>query len=220
MMSHQNYRSYVNFMEAELALLQDIGYNIDRRNFYGRSIYNDGLTLTNYQGFSKRENGEYVDGYNNSTFGIGLHIYGSNNNITQAGDIFTNGAGAVGVRVDGVNNTITVAKDTEIHADGSYNDGVLIAYGKNHNVNIDGTVTATGESSNALSFNFGSNSLGTDMEYRGSFMRYEKQFENNEFTLTKNLGLNEISSANDLWSFTDKENKTCCRPKLRQCDLY
>ena len=59
-----------------------------------------------------------------------MHIYGSNNNITQAGDIFTNGAGAVGVRVDGVNNTITVAKDTEIHADGSYNDGVLIAYEK------------------------------------------------------------------------------------------
>ena len=219
MMSHQNYRSYVNFMEAELALLQDIGYNIDRRNFYGRSIYNDGLTLTNYQGFSKRENGEYVDGYNNSTFGIGLHVYGSNNNITQAGDIFTNGAGAVGVRVDGVNNTITVAKDTEIHADGSYNDGVLIAYGKNHNVNIEGTVTATGESSNALSFNFGSNSLGSDMEYRGSFMRYFKQFENNEFTLTKNLGLNEISSANDLWSFTDKENGDLNAPMVNTVNI-
>ncbi len=137
MMSHQSYRSYINFMEAELAALQDIGYNIDRRNFYGRSIYNDGLTLTNYQGFSARENGEYVDGYNNSTFGIGLHVYCSNNNITQAGNIFTNGAGAVCVRVDGVNNTITVAKDTEIHADGSYSDGVLISYGKNHNVNIE-----------------------------------------------------------------------------------
>ena len=219
MMSHQNYRSYVNFMEAELALLQDIGYNIDRKNFYGRSIYNDGLTLTNYQGFSKRENGEYVDGYNNSTFGIGLHIYGSNNNITQAGDIFTNGAGAVGVRVDGVNNTITVAKDTEIHADGSYNDGVLIAYGKNHNVNIDGTVTATGESGNALSFNFGSNSLGSDFEYRGSFMRYTRGTLNNEVVKAKNLGLNEISSANDLWSFTDKENGDLNAPMVNTVNI-
>ena len=219
MMSHQNYRSYVNFMEAELAALQDIGYNIDRKNFYGRSIYNDGLTLTNYQGFSKRENGEYVDGYNNSTFGIGLHVYGSNNNITQAGNIFANGAGAVGVRVDGVNNTITVPKGTEIHADGSYNDGILIAYGKNHNVNIEGTVTATGESSNALSFNFGSNALGADIEYRGSFMRYLKGHSNGEITGTKNLGLNEIHQSSDIWSFSDQENGDLNAPMVNTVNI-
>ncbi len=219
MMSHQNYRSYVNFMEAELAALQDIGYNIDRRNFYGRSIYNDGLTLTNYQGFSARENGEYVDGYNNSTFGIGLHVYGSNNNITQAGNIFSNGAGAVGVRVDGVNNTITVAKDTEIHADGGYSDGVLIAYGKNHNVNIDGTVTATGESGNALSFNFGSNSLGSNFEYRGSFMRYIRGTLNNEVVVAKNLGFNEFNHPNDVWSFSDKENGDLNAPMVNTVNI-
>ncbi|MBQ7630258.1 MAG: hypothetical protein IJS81_08625, partial [Selenomonadaceae bacterium] len=219
MMSHQNYRSYVNFMEAELAALQDIGYNIDRRNFYGRSIYNDGLTLTNYQGFSARENGEYVDGYNNSTFGIGLHVYGSNNNITQAGNIFSNGAGAVGVRVDGVNNTITVAKDTEIHADGSYSDGVLIAYGKNHNVNIEGTVTATGESGKALSFDFGTNALGSDFEYRGSFMRYIRNARNNELLNAYNVGFTSIVAENDLWSFTDKENGDLNAPMVNTVNI-
>ncbi|MBQ3646793.1 MAG: autotransporter domain-containing protein [Synergistaceae bacterium] len=219
MMSHQNYRSYVNFMEAELAALQDIGYNIDRRNFYGRSIYNDGLTLTNYQGFSKRENGEYVDGYNNSTFGIGLHVYGSNNNITQAGNIFTNGAGGVGVRVDGVNNTITIPKNTEIHADGSDSDGVLIAYGKNHNVNIEGTVTATGESGNALSFNFGSNPLGSNFEYRGSFMRYIRGTLNNEVVVAKNLGFNEFNHSNDVWSFSDKENGDLNAPMVNTVNI-
>ncbi len=219
MMSHQSYRSYVNFMEAELALIQDIGYDIDRRNFYGRSIYNNGVTLTNYQGYSKRENGEYVDGYNNSTLGVGLHVYGSNNNITQAGNIFANGEGAAGVRVDGINNTITVAKGTEIHADGNYNDGVLIAYGKNHNVNIEGTVTATGESSNALSFNFGSNALSSDMEYRGSFMRYHRLNYNNQVLEAKNLGFNEIYRSNDAMSFTDLENGDLNAPMVNTANI-
>ena len=219
MMSHQNYRSYVNFMEVELAALQDMGYTIDRKNFYGRSIYADGLTLTNTQGYSARKNGAYVDGYNHSTLGVGLHVYGSHNNITQAGNIFADGEGAVGVRVDGINNTLTVAKGTEIHADGNYNDGVLIAYGKNHNVNIAGTVTATGKSGNALSFDFGVNALGSNREYRGSFMRYVRQNYGNEIIAAKNLGFTEFNSDNDVWSFTDLENGDLNAPMVNTVNI-
>ena len=219
MMSHQLYRSYVNFMEAELAALQDIGYQIDRKNFYGRSIYNDGLTLTNEQGFSARKDGRYVDGYNTATFGIGLHVYGSNNTITQAGNVFAKGAGAVGIRVDGVNNTITVPKGTEIHADGSYNDGILIAYGKNHRVNVEGTVTATGESGNALSFDFGSNAIGTSTEYRGSFFRYRRGILNNVVYEAKNIGLNEIYNDTDAWSFSDVKNSDLNAPMVNTVNI-
>ena len=219
MMSHQNYRSYVNFMEVELAALQDMGYTIDRKNFYGRSIYADGLTLTNTQGYSARKNGAYVGGYNHSTLGVGLHVYGSHNNITQAGNIFADGEGAVGVRVDGINNTLTVAKGTEIHADGNYNDGVLIAYGKNHNVNIAGTVTATGKSGNALSFDFGANALGSNREYRGSFMRYVKQNYGNKIIAAKNLGFTEFNNDNDVWSFTDLENGDLNAPMVNTVNI-
>ena len=208
LMSHQNYRSYNTFMEAELALLQDIGYNIDRKNFYGCSIYNNGQTLTNTQGFSARnaEGTAYVDGYNTSTYGVGLHIYGSNNNITQAGNIYTKGDAAAGIRVDGVNNTVTVAKGTEIHSDGTFGAGVLAAYGKNHTIHIDGIVTAKGDGGVGVWADFGANSLGATTEYRGSYIRYYRLLTNGNIDKTLNLGLNTIGHPFDDFSFSDLAN--------------
>lgn len=207
-MSHQHYRSYNSFIEAELAVLQDIGYKIDRKNFYGFSVYKDGQTIVNEQGFSARnaDGTAYVDGYNTATYGVGLHIYGSNNHITQKGNIWTKGAGAVGIRVDGLNNTVTVPKGTKVHGDGACGAGVLVAYGKNQVINIDGTVTGNGTNGSGVWFEFGANALGATIEYRGSYIRYIREIKNGIIEDYENPGLNEFKHRLDDYSITDKEN--------------
>ncbi len=164
MMSHQDYRNWNTFMEAELAVLQDIGYDqIDRRKFFGFSIYNNGLTYTNSHGFKSSQD-----------WGVGLHVYGSNNTITQQADLKTTGADAYGIRVDGAGNKLTVAEGTNVQANGTDGIGVLVSYGKGHSLNIQGNVEAAGEGGKALAFDFGGNLLGDKEEYRGSYFAVAK----------------------------------------------
>jgi len=172
--SHQHYRNWAIPMEVELAALKDLGYNINLGNFYGRSIYNDNLKLTNDLGYDKEQN-----------CGIGLHIYGIGNDVTQVGNINATGAYAMGARIDGAGysegaagypvmeqgNRLTVASGTTIAANGYNGRGINFAYGKNHSLTVDGTVTALGTGGRAICFDFGNNALSNDTEYRGSYLR-------------------------------------------------
>ena len=173
MMSHQEFRNYNTFLEAELAVLQDIGYKIDRRNFYGASVYADGQTITNRQGFFARDakGAAYLEGVpNTSTYGAGLHVYGSGNTITQAADLLADGAGAVGIRIDGSGNSVTLEKGRRVTANGSNGMGVAVAWGHGHKVRLEGDVEATGKAGIGLSFDIGGNVVEEADVRRGSYL--------------------------------------------------
>lgn len=173
LMSHQTYRNYAVFMEAELAALQDIGYTIDRRNFFGYSIYGDNLSLVNEHGyFARNENADdfLVGVANHASYGIGLHVYGKRNQITQAADLLAGGVAATGIRIDGSANSLTINQDVLIAADGAWGTGLLVSYGKDHRIISQGDIQALGTGGIAARFDFGHNLVGDDSEYRGSWI--------------------------------------------------
>ena len=190
MMSHQYYRNWCTYMEAEIALLQDLGYNIDRSKYFGKSIYNSGeiladdtidyFTYTNTKGFNSTQ-----------MHGIGLHVYGSYVDVTQAADINAAGDYGIGIRVDGVGNKVTI--DSNVSANGEGGNGLLVAYGKEHEVTLNAgkTIEATGTDGVAARFDFGSNELSDYTEYRGSYIQAKNKeashgtaFDDSNWTIT------------------------------------
>ena len=178
LLSHQQYRNWQTLMEAEIALLQDLGYNIDRKRFFGSSIYASDLEnfVNTRPYYARLEDGSDWDGTNASMqdWGVGLHVYGSRNTITQAAPLLADGNYANGIRLEGQFNNLNIA--TNITANGKNGNGLLVSYGKKHNITLNegASIIANGAGGVGARFDFGDNMLGQCglyMEYRGSYYR-------------------------------------------------
>ncbi|NLK65954.1 MAG: autotransporter outer membrane beta-barrel domain-containing protein [Campylobacteraceae bacterium] len=128
------------FTELELAMFQDLGYEIDRELFFGKSYYYSvgGDTQTNTLGFGS------VWFPNTSSFGVGVHIMRDSLNLTQAENIYANGYAGAGMRVDGIGNKLNLPAGITVSADGDMGTGVLVSYGRDNTLNLKGKVTALG----------------------------------------------------------------------------
>ena len=176
LLSHQQYRNWSTLMEAEIAVLQDLGYDIDRKRFFGSSIYASDLdNFINDKPYYARSNNAWLEGTaSTQDWGVGLHVYGSNNKFTQTAPLLADGDYANGIRLEGQFNDLTI--DTKITANGKDGNGLLVSYGKKHNVtlNQNASIIADGDGAVGARFDFGDNMLGQSgyyMEARGSYYR-------------------------------------------------
>ena len=180
-MSHQGYQNWVILMEAELAVLKDLGYDVDLRKYFGQSYYLDNVTADFTRGYGNIWNGTTYTGRSTTESGIGLHIYGDNNIITQASNILSDGNYTIGTRIDGVNNNYTLNSGYKVDTAGKGSIGIAAMWGKNHTINLNSgsSVTATGEGGIAASFDFGKNVMGGYNDDRGSYSSYEMSEDKN-----------------------------------------
>lgn len=171
LLSHQSWRNWGTFMEAELAMLQDLGYQLDRKRFFGTSIYASGAEYTVGQAFwARNDREEWIkDQPSQQTNAVGVHVYGSRSKVTVAADQLADGAGSIGVRVDGSANQLSVNENVLISANGTGGIGMAFTYGRNHTLLLEGKVQALGSGGSALVFDFGGSILGDENQVRGSW---------------------------------------------------
>jgi uncharacterized protein YhjY with autotransporter beta-barrel domain len=141
----------IGFTEMEFAAFQDMGYDIDRSLFFGRSYYYDvgGNEQINTLGFGTAAKP------NTSILGLGTHIMRNDLNLTQAADIYAHGYGGGGVRIDGVGNSLFIPQGVTVAANGGMGTGLLVSYGSGNTINLGGRVEALGPGGIGAHFGIG-----------------------------------------------------------------
>ena len=131
--SDSNFVNYGNLLELELAVLQDLGYVINPRTHYGQSIYSFGTVSEprkrqlNMRYAALDRQGQYSRAPASAPMGVGLHVYGSYNDLYASGSIITAGRGSIGVRLDGSGNRLILPYLTLIMADDAQGTALAVS---------------------------------------------------------------------------------------------
>jgi uncharacterized protein with beta-barrel porin domain len=106
------------FSEVELGVFRDLGLEVDIEGQFGHSLYTNGNTVTNADGFDSTNH-----------YGIGLHIVSDYNTVTQTGSLHANGVAGTGIRIEGQDNKVVIAPGATVAANGPQGCGVLVSHG-------------------------------------------------------------------------------------------
>lgn len=179
LLSDDQYKNYTFLTEAEMAVLSDLGYRIEPREFFGRSIYSFGsperrIVRTVQNDFALYDHATelYEKRKPSQTpLAVGLHLYGSYNDVVHSGNVLTAGSGSIGVRVDGSENFYYQTNKSSIIASGDSNVGLGFTYGRDNRAYISGHISALGRQGIGIKVDMGSNIYSDLVEYRGSYIR-------------------------------------------------
>ncbi|MDR1478580.1 MAG: autotransporter outer membrane beta-barrel domain-containing protein [Planctomycetaceae bacterium] len=141
MHSLMSYGSFINMPfipEIELAMLEELGYSIDRRKAFGHSYYNRSDNLYSGQVKGVGYDSDFI-------FGVGAHVFMDGLDLLQSAGISSRGEEGAGIRIDGSNNIINIDKYTPIEASGEKGIGLFTAWGSNNILIHRGDISATGE---------------------------------------------------------------------------
>lgn len=179
LLSDSGFVNYDFYSEMELAALQNLGFDITPRLYYGSSIYSSGSRaelqkiVLNKGYFSWDDILKLYDEDKISSIplSIGTHIYGNYNEIRQQASIASVGYGSTGVRIDGSGNSFILPKQSVIIENCINSTGIAVNYGSSSKLDIDGFVSANRRGGIAVALDFKENMRSDEYEYQGSFVR-------------------------------------------------
>ncbi|MGN0915267.1 MAG: hypothetical protein ACI4NE_02805 [Succinivibrio sp.] len=133
------YTSSVFVSELDLAMLQDIGYSIDRSKYFYKSFLPYGTSLPDT--FCSTENVKMEPERMMTT---GYHVYRNDLTLNLSHDVNADGDLGLGVLVSGANNKVVIDESSTVSANGAMGTAVAVNYGSNNNITVKGNIEAKG----------------------------------------------------------------------------